>query len=86
LAVHYQVLVDEKGSPVGAEALRRWHCPGRGMVSPAEFIPLAEETRLIESIGYWLLATAGYWLLEEVLSRIAGWKSEVMHWRSCRFR
>ena len=66
LAVHYQVLVDEKGSPVGAEALLRWHCPGRGMVSPAEFIPLAEETGLIESIGYWVL--------EEVLSRIASWK------------
>lgn len=66
LAVHYQVLVDEKGGPVGAEALLRWHCPGRGMVSPAEFIPLAEETGLIESIGYWVL--------EEVLSRIASWK------------
>jgi len=66
LAVHYQVLVDEKGSPVGAEALLRWQCPGRGLVSPAEFIPLAEETGLIESIGYWVL--------EEVLSRISHWK------------
>jgi diguanylate cyclase (GGDEF)-like protein/PAS domain S-box-containing protein len=66
LAVHYQVLVDEKGKPVGAEALLRWHCPGRGMVSPAEFIPLAEETGLIESVGYWVL--------EEVLSRVASWK------------
>ncbi|WP_418141228.1 EAL domain-containing protein [Marinobacter sp. MA] len=66
LAVHYQVLVDEKGKPIGAEALLRWHCPGRGMVSPAEFIPLAEETGLIESVGYWVL--------EEVLSRVASWK------------
>ena len=66
LAVHYQVLVNEKGHPVGAEALLRWHCPRRGMVSPAEFIPLAEETGLIESVGYWVL--------EEVLSRIASWK------------
>lgn len=66
LAVHYQVLVNEKGNPVGAEALLRWHCPGRGMVSPAEFIPLAEETGLIESVGYWVL--------EEVLSRVASWK------------
>jgi len=66
LAVHYQVLVNEKGEPVGAEALLRWHCPGRGMVSPAEFIPLAEETGLIESVGYWVL--------EDVLSRIASWK------------
>ncbi|WP_305965570.1 putative bifunctional diguanylate cyclase/phosphodiesterase [Marinobacter salsuginis] len=66
LAVHYQILVDEKGKPIGAEALLRWHCPGRGMVSPAEFIPLAEETGLIESVGYWVL--------EEVLSRVASWK------------
>ena len=66
LAVHYQVLVNEKGDPVGAEALLRWHCPGRGMVSPAEFIPLAEETGLIESVGYWVL--------EDVFSRVASWK------------
>lgn len=66
LSVHYQVLVNEKGDPVGAEALLRWHCPGRGMVSPAEFIPMAEETGLIESVGYWVL--------EEVLSRIASWR------------
>ncbi|MBC7183464.1 MAG: EAL domain-containing protein, partial [Marinobacter sp.] len=66
LSVHYQVLVNEKGSPVGAEALLRWNCPGRGMVSPADFIPLAEETGLIESVGYWVL--------EEVLSQIANWK------------
>ncbi|MBU2954950.1 putative bifunctional diguanylate cyclase/phosphodiesterase [Marinobacter sp. F3R08] len=67
LEVHYQVLVDQNGQPVGAEALLRWCCPGRGMVSPAEFIPLAEETGLIESIGYWVL--------EEVLSRISSWKT-----------
>ena len=66
LAVHYQVLVNEKGDPIGAEALLRWHCPGRGMVSPAEFIPLAEETGLIESVGYWVL--------EDVFSRVASWK------------
>ncbi len=66
LAVHYQVLVNENGDPVGAEALLRWKCPGRGMVSPAEFIPLAEETGLIEPVGYWVL--------EEVLSRIANWQ------------
>lgn len=66
LEINYQVLVDEKGAPVGAEALLRWRCPGRGMVSPAEFIPLAEETGLIESIGYWVL--------EDVLSQVASWQ------------
>lgn len=66
-SVHYQMQVDEAGRPVGAEALLRWKCPGRGMVSPAEFIPLAEESGLIERVGYWVL--------EEVLSQIAAWQA-----------
>jgi diguanylate cyclase (GGDEF)-like protein len=57
--IHYQPLVDLGSNAVtGCEALLRWRHPRRGMVSPAEFIPVAEETGLIEEIGDWVLRTA----------------------------
>jgi len=57
--IHYQPLVDLESNAVTAcEALLRWRHPRRGMVSPAEFVPIAEETGLIEEIGDWVLRTA----------------------------
>jgi diguanylate cyclase (GGDEF)-like protein len=59
LALHYQLQTSlSDGRICGAEALLRWHHPRRGMISPAEFIPLAEETEAIIAIGEWALRTA----------------------------
>ena len=57
--LHYQPVVDaETARLTGFEALLRWHSPQFGNVSPAKFIPLAEEARLIAPIGEWVLRTA----------------------------
>ena len=56
--LYYQVQVDRSRRPFGAEALIRWIHPERGLVSPDQFIPLAEESELILHIGLWVLDTA----------------------------
>ncbi len=66
--LHYQPQVDHHGHIVGLEALLRWSQPQRGMVSPGEFIPLAEETGLILPLGRWVLHTA--------CKLLASWRDE----------
>jgi diguanylate cyclase (GGDEF)-like protein len=70
LSVHYQPIVHTAGEDIsGFESLVRWHHPARGAISPAKFIPLAEEAGLIGKIGDWVLRTA----LEEA----ANWPDHV---------
>jgi len=68
--LHYQIQVDSTGHAVGAEVLIRWNHPKRGMVSPFDFIPLAEETGLILPIGQWVLETA--------CAQLAIWQNDVL--------
>ncbi len=72
--LHYQPQVTDKDQITGVEALLRWPDPKRGMVSPSEFIPLAEETGLILPIGNWVLETAcrqlALWANEPALAQL----------------
>ncbi len=58
LFLHFQPQVTIEGDPIGFEALLRWHCPKRGLVSPGVFIPVAEESGLIVQIDEWVLRAA----------------------------
>ena len=68
--LYYQIQVDSEGHALGAEALIRWPHPERGLVSPAEFIPLAEDTGLILPIGQWVLETA--------CAQLKSWEQETL--------
>jgi diguanylate cyclase (GGDEF)-like protein/PAS domain S-box-containing protein len=71
--LHYQPQIAGDSQLTGAEVLVRWQHPQRGMVSPADFIPMAEETGLILPLGHWVMETA--------CTQLARWatRSEMEH-------
>ena len=69
--LHYQAQIDSQGRATGAEALLRWSHPQRGMVSPAHFIPLAEESGLILLLGNWVL--------EAACAQLVAWAGDPLH-------
>jgi diguanylate cyclase (GGDEF)-like protein len=72
LWVEYLPVADlQTGEILGLEALVRWRHPSLGLLAPAEFIPLAEETGDIDAIGCWLLETA--------TRQVAGWRQKMPH-------
>jgi diguanylate cyclase (GGDEF)-like protein/PAS domain S-box-containing protein len=67
--IHYQPVVDlDSNAVVGVEALVRWNHPTRGLLSPHDFIPIAEETGKIVELGAWVLHAA--------CAQVASWRSE----------
>lgn len=74
LLLNLQLQVDNDGHASGAEVLIRWQDPSDGMISPAEFIPIAEKTGLINQIGDWVLSSAcqqiAIWSTHTALSQL----------------
>jgi diguanylate cyclase (GGDEF)-like protein len=72
--LHYQSQVNSEGRITGAEVLLRWQHPAKGLVSPAGFIPFAEESGLIVPMGKWVLQTAcaqlAQWALQPALAHL----------------
>ena len=72
LRLHHQVIIDNAGNPAGVEAFVRWQHPERGLLLPAEFVPVAEE------IGLMGLVTT--WVLDEACAQLAAWRRRDIGW------
>ena len=69
--IFYQPIMNGQRQTVAVEALLRWRHPVRGMVSPGDFIPLAEKTGLIVPIGQWVI--------EQACAQLASWRGDPQH-------
>jgi diguanylate cyclase (GGDEF)-like protein len=73
LRIHYQPIFDlENGRVTGVEALLRWRHPARGLIWPAEFVPIAEESGQIRAVGRWVLT--------EACRQLALWRAKYPAW------
>ena len=69
MVLHYQPIIAlQSGATVGYEALLRWRHPGRGLLLPDQFLPIAEESGLIVALGDWVIRRA--------LAEVAGWRGD----------
>jgi PAS domain S-box-containing protein len=84
--LYYQPQVDAGGIPTGAEALVRWRHPQRGLVPPAEFIPLAEKSGLILALDRWVLQAACTQLAAWARSRTTAHLTLAVNMSACQFR
>ncbi len=83
LCLHFQPIISLEGGQIsGYEALVRWNHPTRGLVSPAEFIPIAEENGFIRLLGWWVLEEACRQAQKWQAARLAGFPGENPHFMS----